>query len=356
MPVDQAGALGGCRTPSNAPSPRRAETFVPEVIPRSARSPVVGPGTVQDGGAHASQHGLMLEAQIHKQEHYSDDIQHRIKDMWPSRPSESDECDPEYGIVQRRMSETASGHCSSRSAHISQNHSDYETLGSCPQDWIANSHSSFQQPLTWSALSLTTQSVHFQNRFDLMDQGQPIPTSSSYDSDMVHLDRSFDEINPDYVSLIPTTTSFKDYAASVDNVPNTSLSFYEVPSAVRHDREDTVPLSERDTGAEYKEDLWWRDQLLGSSRSSMEAPGGKVDEPYAQLIYRAFLSRPNKSMTLQEIYQWFRENTDKSKAEGKGWQNSIRHNLSMNGVCTYFPRTFLAESGLQTNLKAISPL
>ncbi|KAI1809784.1 hypothetical protein GGS20DRAFT_590258 [Poronia punctata] len=54
--------------------------------------------------------------------------------------------------------------------------------------------------------------------------------------------------------------------------------------------------------------------------------------PYAQLIWRAFLSRPNHAMTLQEIYQWFRENTDKAKDGSKGWQNSIRHNLSMNGA------------------------
>ncbi|KAI5927314.1 hypothetical protein F4810DRAFT_706684 [Camillea tinctor] len=58
----------------------------------------------------------------------------------------------------------------------------------------------------------------------------------------------------------------------------------------------------------------------------------KVEEPYAQLIYRAFMSRDEHAMTLQEIYQWFRDNTDKAKSEGKGWQNSIRHNLSMNAA------------------------
>ncbi|KAI1771956.1 hypothetical protein F4818DRAFT_454174 [Hypoxylon cercidicola] len=58
--------------------------------------------------------------------------------------------------------------------------------------------------------------------------------------------------------------------------------------------------------------------------------GGKVDEPYAQLIHRAFMSRDRRAMTLQEIYQWFRENTEKGKSDNKGWQNSIRHNLSMN--------------------------
>ncbi|KAI0127037.1 hypothetical protein BJ170DRAFT_684609 [Xylariales sp. AK1849] len=58
----------------------------------------------------------------------------------------------------------------------------------------------------------------------------------------------------------------------------------------------------------------------------------KLDEPYAKLIFRAFMSRERHAMTLQEIYQWFRENTDKAKTENKGWQNSIRHNLSMNAA------------------------
>jgi hypothetical protein len=58
-----------------------------------------------------------------------------------------------------------------------------------------------------------------------------------------------------------------------------------------------------------------------------------AEEPYAKLIYRALMSRPNYTMVLQEIYQWFRDNTAKGSSDGKGWMNSIRHNLSMNAVC-----------------------
>ena len=55
-------------------------------------------------------------------------------------------------------------------------------------------------------------------------------------------------------------------------------------------------------------------------------------EPYAKLIYRALMSKPDHSMVLQEIYQWFRDNTAKGSSDTKGWMNSIRHNLSMNAV------------------------
>lgn len=67
-----------------------------------------------------------------------------------------------------------------------------------------------------------------------------------------------------------------------------------------------------------------------------DGEGGASSEPYAQLIYRALMSAPNHAMVLKDIYEWFEQNTDKAKiaqnSSAKGWQNSIRHNLSMNGV------------------------
>ena len=66
-----------------------------------------------------------------------------------------------------------------------------------------------------------------------------------------------------------------------------------------------------------------------------DGDGSAHVEPYAQLIYRALRSAPGHAMVLKEIYEWFEHNTDKAKNAGsKGWQNSIRHNLSMNGVCS----------------------
>ncbi|KAI9883445.1 MAG: Activating transcription factor 7-interacting protein 1 [Watsoniomyces obsoletus] len=54
-------------------------------------------------------------------------------------------------------------------------------------------------------------------------------------------------------------------------------------------------------------------------------------KPYAKLIRRALMSVPEHKMVLKEIYAWFMKNTDKgSDPLRKGWQNSVRHNLSMN--------------------------
>ncbi len=71
--------------------------------------------------------------------------------------------------------------------------------------------------------------------------------------------------------------------------------------------------------------------LLNDGESDADA--SENAEPYAQLIYRALRDAPGYGMVLKDIYDWFEKNTDKAKnPSSKGWQNSIRHNLSMNGV------------------------
>ncbi|KAF2430375.1 hypothetical protein EJ08DRAFT_241603 [Tothia fuscella] len=54
-------------------------------------------------------------------------------------------------------------------------------------------------------------------------------------------------------------------------------------------------------------------------------------QPYAKSLYRCLKEAPNHTMILRGIYDWFRTNTDKGQdPHERGWQNSIRHNLSMN--------------------------
>lgn len=68
-------------------------------------------------------------------------------------------------------------------------------------------------------------------------------------------------------------------------------------------------------------------------RTDCEESPNDREQPYAQLIYRALMEAPNNTMILRDIYEWFKKHTDKAAdKETKGWQNSIRHNLSMNGV------------------------
>ncbi|KAM0258458.1 hypothetical protein ACHAQJ_003797 [Trichoderma viride] len=91
----------------------------------------------------------------------------------------------------------------------------------------------------------------------------------------------------------------------------------------------TPKIENQDQDAAFMESILVAPQPMSASNVRHD---DKIDEPYAKLIYKALMSRPDYTMTLQELYQWFRDNTGKAKNERGGWQNSIRHNLSMNAA------------------------
>ena len=51
---------------------------------------------------------------------------------------------------------------------------------------------------------------------------------------------------------------------------------------------------------------------------------------YASLIAQAILAAPEHKLTLGEIYQWIMQRYPYYQSQNSGWQNSIRHNLSLN--------------------------
>ncbi|KAF4157066.1 hypothetical protein CNMCM6069_005964 [Aspergillus lentulus] len=68
-----------------------------------------------------------------------------------------------------------------------------------------------------------------------------------------------------------------------------------------------------------------------AEKNSLPDDSGPTDLPYSHLIAEALKTAPDRKRTLQEIYSWFEQNTSKGRDQrSKGWQNSIRHNLSMN--------------------------
>ncbi|KAL2868022.1 uncharacterized protein BJX67DRAFT_380576 [Aspergillus lucknowensis] len=118
---------------------------------------------------------------------------------------------------------------------------------------------------------------------------------------------------PLYKASLPADTlpPHSQSSSSPTNPTSTSMSYHSIPLSMARppvkleiDRED-IPMDEvEDTNA---------------------------DPPYSQLIYEALLNAPGKKLPLQGIYMWFEKNTAKGRDRGsKGWQNSIRHNLSMN--------------------------
>jgi forkhead transcription factor HCM1 len=58
--------------------------------------------------------------------------------------------------------------------------------------------------------------------------------------------------------------------------------------------------------------------------------GAKPGHSYAQLIGMAILRAPQRRLTLSQIYKWISDTYSFYGANDAGWQNSIRHNLSLN--------------------------
>ncbi|RWA07714.1 hypothetical protein EKO27_g7399 [Xylaria grammica] len=58
--------------------------------------------------------------------------------------------------------------------------------------------------------------------------------------------------------------------------------------------------------------------------------GMKPGHSYAQLIGMAILRAPRRKLTLSQIYKWISDTYKFYNANDAGWQNSIRHNLSLN--------------------------
>lgn len=110
-------------------------------------------------------------------------------------------------------------------------------------------------------------------------------------------------------------------AYSYDTAPSFGSSLYATSSDIRTPSQPKLHRPFR--GRERVDPL----------DSGSESEGKQGEPPYAKLIYRALMDAPDHQMVLKDIYLWIAQNTDKARDPAfKGWQNSVRHNLSMNGV------------------------
>ena len=92
-----------------------------------------------------------------------------------------------------------------------------------------------------------------------------------------------------------------------------------------------------------------------STTNDYSDPSTKPPFSYVALISMAINSSPEKRLQLRDIYDYVSNNYPYFKKDAKGWQNSIRHNLSLNECFTKIPRDSSSTNEKKGNYWAVHP-
>ncbi|KAF2731104.1 forkhead box protein J2 [Polyplosphaeria fusca] len=136
-----------------------------------------------------------------------------------------------------------------------------------------------------------------------------------------------------FASNIDKENSFAIYNDhSLPNLPDPPIPAPPAKHEKKRSLMDAAPLRDRSKKQKVKDT---RIEDVGpipepDQMPPVEDDGQKPSPSYAQLIGMAILRAPNRQLTLAQIYKWLQDNyAFYRNSQESGWQNSIRHNLSL---------------------------